>query len=81
MRYWPLYLSVILEPDLFICEWVRHRTRHNVELAPLQNDGKHEDELRGALWKRLDEPQHAEVVAQVHGEILVGILEPPEEAA
>lgn len=50
-------------------------------MAPLQDDGEHEDELRGALRKRLYEPQQAEVVAQVHGEVVVGTLGLGEEAA
>lgn len=49
---------------------VTYCTCHRVELVALQNDGEHEDELRAALRKRLHEPQHAEVVAQVHREAL-----------
>ena len=59
---------------------MRYCTCHRIELAPLQNDSEHEDELRGALRERLYEPQHAEIVGQVHC-IVLGPRELREEAA
>lgn len=49
-------------------------TCDRVELASLQDDGEHEDQLGGALRERLYQPQHAEVVAQEDGVVAMGTL-------
>lgn len=43
------------------------RTCNGVEPEVPQDEGEHEDELRGPLGEGLYEPQQAEVVAQVRG--------------
>lgn len=49
-------------------------TCDRVELASLQDDGEHEDQLGGALRERLNQPKHAEVVAQEDGIVAMGTM-------
>lgn len=49
-----------------IKSWVTNCTCNRIQPTFVQNDCEHESKLRGALWKRLYDSQHAQIVAQKH---------------